>query len=153
MQPPRRPPTRPPSNQGMQGMSSAPRDAGTRLPRPESQHVVRKPQMQATQTAWLLRRRRLRPKHVVAVLGIVCVFFLAMMAGSARIRTLSTELEQKKADVKEALLEVSEKERLLQFSGTDEYIEQQARLRFGYINEGEIRFLPDVSLTNDFGGY
>lgn len=150
MQPPRRPPARPPSGQGRPPQE----DIWDRLPQQqETQQVVRKPHPQGPQETWLMQRRRIRPRHFLAIFAVFFVFVCAMMVNSARVRTLTNELEDKKAEVKAALVEVAERERLLSFSTTDEYIEQQARLRFGYINADEIRFMPDASLVNDFGTY
>lgn len=159
MQPPRRPSYRPqaaPQNNAPRARTQGTpgRDvSGRSMPRNETQRVMRTPQNQAPQEAWLMQKQRIRPRHVAGMLLLVCVFFVAMLATSAQIRSLSGELEVKKSQAREALIEVSEKERLLQFSTTDEYVEQQARLRFGYINADEIRFMPDGSLSNDFGGY
>ena len=45
----------------------------------------------------------------------------------------------------EAYTENEELQERLAFTATDEYIEQEARSRFGYMKDGEIRFILEES--------
>ncbi len=83
-----------------------------------------------------------RPKFIVFVLVILTLFFgAAFMMQNAQVRKLNAEIADIQDLVLEAYSEVEELERRLAFTATDEYVEQEARRRFGYLNEGEIRFV------------
>lgn len=108
------------------------------------------PQAQPTQDVWLMQRVEVRTRHIGIVFAVVAVFAIGLAISNTSVRAMSRQLEDMKVEVRSAQSEVAEKERKLSFIGTDEYIEQQARKQFGLIQPGEIRFLPDTTMSNDF---
>lgn len=92
--------------------------------------------------SWLTRDIRIRKGHLLLILLVVIVCIIVIAVKDAGVRRMEAELTQARAEVGAALDEVAEKETLLRFSQTDDYIEQEARSRFGFIRPDEIRILP-----------
>ncbi len=83
-----------------------------------------------------------RPRFVLIVLAALTIFFgVAYIVQSAQVRRLNKEAAEVQALVVAAQDKTKELERRLEFSNTDEYVEQEARRRFGYLGPGEIRFM------------
>ncbi len=80
---------------------------------------------------------------LLIVVSIVCGIFAAVK--SAQVRRLQAEAAEVQTLVLEAKAKSEELQRRLAFTETDEYIAQEARQRFGYMEEGEIRFVLEGS--------
>lgn len=99
----------------------------------------------------LRRQVTVRPKFLLVVLlPLALIFLIAAVVQRGQISHLRTELEEVRVEVQDAYSQMEELERRLSFTETDEYIEQEARRRFGLINPGEVRFVieegtPDAS--------
>ncbi|HIQ64036.1 MAG: septum formation initiator family protein [Christensenellales bacterium] len=99
----------------------------------------------------LRRQVTVRPKFLLVVLlPLALIFLIAAVVQRGQISRLRTELEEVRVEVQDAYSQMEELERRLSFTETDEYIEQEARRRFGLINPGEVRFVieegtPDAS--------
>lgn len=97
---------------------------------------------------WLTGTTRIRKGHVVLALAICCVFAVFLAVGNARVRALELELVASKDVVKGVLEEVEARERQLRFTQTEEYIEREARERYGFMKADELRFLPDGTVQH-----
>ncbi len=84
-----------------------------------------------------------RTGHIMFALTVCAVFGVFLAVSAARVRALETGLMEAKDVVKIALEEVQARERQLQFTQTDEYVEREARKRYGFMKADELRFLPD----------
>lgn len=92
---------------------------------------------------WWLKRERVRKWHLVLLVLVVALFIVHIISTTSQLSSMMAELEETRESLRVLQTELSEKERQLQFTQTDEYVEQQARERFGYIKPGEIRFVPE----------
>jgi|GEM_PF-2505116 len=92
----------------------------------------------------LRRMVTVRPRaFFFLALLLLMIFGIALSIQSAQVRRLSAEKEAVQREVLEAEELASELARKLAFTATDEYVEQEARRRFGYMQEGEIRFVVE----------
>lgn len=99
---------------------------------------------------WLLRAVPIKKYYVVGILLMAGVFAILIAVNDAQVRNMRATLEATQKLVSAANYEVSDKERQLQFSTTEEYIEREARERFGYIKPGETRFLPSDYIPDNY---
>ena len=98
-----------------------------------------------------MRAVRVSKFYVIGVMAVAIVLGIIFSVNDARVRTRRGELEAAQDAVASAYYEVSEKQRQLQFANTDEYIEREARERFGYIKPDEIRIMPgDGSMSEHY---
>ncbi|MCL1963743.1 MAG: septum formation initiator family protein [Firmicutes bacterium] len=85
-----------------------------------------------------------QPKFLLFVaLVLALIFGIAFSIASSQVRRMNEKAEAVQRQVVEAKAYVEELERRLAFAATDEYVAQEARRRFGYMEEGEIRFIVD----------
>lgn len=111
--------------------------------------AFRPPEAPREKASWLSGRVVLGRKHFI-LLGIIAVLLLALfIAENVQVRNLRAELRETVARTDEVLDQLAEKEREWAFAQTDAYIEQQARERFGYIFDGEIRFEPQGDMAGN----
>lgn len=101
------------------------------------------------QENWFTKHVRIGKGHVLLAVAVFGVFAVCMAWSNAGIRSLEADLMDAKEQVAATYSELAEKERQLDFSGTEEYIEREARERFGYIMPGEIRYMPDNLYVNE----
>lgn len=98
--------------------------------------------MSVTRKEPMRRLVSLSPRFIIFVLLLLTVVFgILMSIKSAQVKRLSAEAEAIQIKVLEAYALVEELERRLAFTDTDDFIRQEARSRFGYMEEGEIRFV------------
>lgn len=91
--------------------------------------------------SWLNKKLEIRPRFLLLLLIPAVLFAVAMFRANARIEELNEQMERAQEQVLEAYEHTAELERRLAFMDTDEYIEQEARARYGLLGEGEIRFV------------
>ncbi len=86
--------------------------------------------------------RRVSWPVLLAVLTVIGILF-AVKNGSIRdsIAQMSKEESQSRVQLSSEQRVTMNLESELAMSGTDEYIENQARTRFGYLKPGELRFV------------
>lgn len=99
--------------------------------------------MPAPEEPWLKKTVRLRREHLFLIVAVVCAFAVIMSVNYSRVKTLEADLSMARSAVTEANNELADLERQLQFASTEEYIDREARERFGYIKPGEVRFIMD----------
>lgn len=104
----------------------------------------------AKEPNWLMRAVRVSKFYVIGVLGVALVLGIIFAVNDARVRARRADLEAAQEAVAAAYYEVSEKQRQLQFANTDEYIEREARERFGYIKADEIRITPGDGSVSEY---
>lgn len=68
-------------------------------------------------------------------------FFLMLAIQSGKIRRLTAQVAAVETEVLDVYARTEALERQLAFTATDEYVAQEARRRFGYLSDGEIRFV------------
>lgn len=102
--------------------------------------------MPAGKEPWLKKLVRVQKEHVLLAALVLCAFGVIMAVNYGQVQTLDAELSMARNAVTQANNELADLERRLQFASTEEYIDREARERFGYIKPGEIRFIP-----TDFG--
>jgi cell division protein FtsB len=90
----------------------------------------------------MMKTRRVRYMTLFVVLVVISVAFFATNRG---IFTTIQETDKKIIDARLSLSE-SQKQKLdleaeLSVAGTDAYIENEARTRYGYLKPGELRFV------------
>lgn len=98
---------------------------------------------------WYEQKMHIRKGHVILIAAVLVVFGVITAVSGARLRSLQADLRDAREEVVMAYEEVNERERMLAFSATDAYIEQQARERFGYIRKDEYRFVPQTEITGE----
>jgi len=99
---------------------------------------------------WLNKRVIVKPRFLLIVTLVMAVAVsIALSVKSARIRKLDEEVREIQQLVLEANAHAEELERRLEFTATDAYIEQEARRRFGYMADGEIRFVMEGAEETD----
>lgn len=102
--------------------------------------------MQTKSNEFLRRTITVRPKFVmILAISLTLIFGVSYSVQSARTRRLHVEKQEVQEAVRNANEYAQELERRLSFTATDEYVEQEARQRFGYMAEGEMRFVLDKS--------
>ncbi len=90
----------------------------------------------------LRKRVEIRPRFLIIVLGLVLVCSLiSVCVHSVQSKKLAAELSDVEEELSQAYIDNEILEGQLSFSDTDEFIEQEARRRFGYMKEGELRFI------------
>lgn len=105
--------------------------------------------MQAKNEPFLRRTIAVRPKFIAFIaLSLALVFGIAYSVQSARTRRLRAERSDVQVSVLDAYEYAQELEMRLAFTATDEYIEQEARERFGYMAENETRYILEPSYSS-----
>lgn len=100
--------------------------------------------MPARPTEPMRRMITVHPKFLIFVtLALALVFGVAFSIQTAQVRRMHQEVDGIRRQVADAKAAAEELERKLAFTATDEYVAQEARRRFGYMEEGEIRFVVD----------
>ena len=107
---------------------------------------MRNPETRVTNAATLKDRLRkkveVRPRFLLILLGTVLLFSLiSVCVHTMRSKKLDAELHEAEGQLEQAYIDNEILEGQLSFSDTDEFIEQEARRRFGYMKEGELRFI------------
>lgn len=92
---------------------------------------------------WVLQAIRLRKGHFALIGGVVLALVIVIAVRDGQLQRTRHALDNVRADVADALQLVDERERQVRFSQTEEFIEREARERFGYLKPEEIRYLPD----------
>lgn len=100
---------------------------------------------------WFTVKKRVRITHVILFVVVAMVLAVILMANNAQLNKMRSELEDTRAVLLQTQEELASKERALRFAETDAYVEQEARKRFDYIREGEMRFVPSTTETNPYG--
>lgn len=86
----------------------------------------------------------IKPRYVVYFLMLLAILFLFSYAvHSARVRNLATQLSIIEAQVVAANKKTEELERMLAYRATNEYVERVARDKFGYMMQGDIRYMME----------
>lgn len=91
------------------------------------------------------RRPRFRWERLVfpALLLVMLGFFaVTLLDQQARLNSLAEEEEQLTEYLSGLSLERDRLDRMIDYAGTDAYVEQMARDILGWVKEGEIRFTP-----------
>ncbi len=95
---------------------------------------------------FMRREITLRIRLLVFMLIMLSVFFAILAAvRSSQVKRLKAESTQIHEQIKEAQAKAEELKNRLAFAETDDYIAQEARQRFGYMVDGEIRFVLEDS--------
>ncbi len=84
---------------------------------------------------------------VIVMIGMTLVFCWRSGSLQSSLNELSEQYEQSSAKLSAMNIEQSELRQTLADAGTDEFIENQARTRYGYMMPDEIRFVitnPDA---------
>lgn len=102
-----------------------------------------------------VKRRKTRPKSrlrhhkrsVVAISGIIALMAVMVLFGGMKLQAMNkayrlqeVELQAQLDDEKERSEEI---DKLKEYVGTDEYIEEVAKEKLGLIHENEILFKPE----------
>lgn len=127
-----------------------PYDSYTREPPPPPAGRNTRPTSQRAPTrlpaqrkdSWLKTRAPFRRAWVVVGVAVACCFLISIAVYSASINAKEAELLETRQYVREQQEEMEGLTRQVNFAATDAFVEQQARILFGYIKEGEIRFQP-----------
>ena len=91
---------------------------------------------------FLLRRIRIKPSWALcALLALFIVYFISYSVHSNRIKSLNEEKRVYEFALAEAENQVEKLRRDFAFRGTDEYIARVAREQYGYLMEGETRYM------------
>jgi len=79
------------------------------------------------------------PALLLVMLGF---FAVTLLDQQARLNSLAEEEEQLTEYLSGLSLERDRLDRMIDYAGTDAYVEQMARDILGWVKEGEIRFTP-----------
>ena len=90
---------------------------------------------------WLNKKIQVRPRFLLLLAIPVLLLVLAICKANARIGELQTQVDRAQEQVLAAYSETEELQRKLEFMDTDEYIEQEARKRYNFLGDREIRFV------------
>lgn len=106
--------------------------------------------MTLAKTEFMRREITLRIRFLIFILLVLVIFFAVISAvRSSQLKRLKAESTQVHEDIKVAQAKIEEMQNRLAFTETDDYIAQEARQRFGYMEDGEIRFvLEDSAAAN-----
>ena len=100
---------------------------------------------------FLHREVNILPRYAaIFFAGLIILFFASRRLHSGRIKDLQAELENVQAQTIAAEQHIDELKRQLAFRGTDEYIARVAKEKFGYIREGEIRFVMEGMAVEEY---
>ena len=98
------------------------------------------------------RKPRLHVRRIVlwgAVLAAIAVSVMTGIDQKTRMAALEAEEEQLNAELEEKELEKERLEHMIDYAGTDSYVEQVAREVLGWVKEGETKYVaPDTDSEN-----
>ena len=93
---------------------------------------------------FLERRIQIRPLWMLySLILLLGVYFIAYSVHNNRIKRLDAAREAREVSMIEAKKQVELLQQKLAFHKSDEYVARVAREKFGYMMEGEIRFMFD----------
>ena len=85
--------------------------------------------------------------------GLLIVIVIGFLVGFIRqeqtLQALEKEQQEKRVEKEEMALQLEEMQRLIEYSSSDEYAEQQARRILGWIREDEILYVDPNEKTGN----
>ncbi len=87
----------------------------------------------------------LRPRHILlCCLAGMTVLLCMVVSQSEKLKQIASEQQQLTAAYDELQLEEQRLSRMLEYSQTDEYLQQYAREKLGYVGPNDYKFYRDT---------
>ncbi len=87
------------------------------------------------------KSRRIRPRHIfLCCLAVVCVLGCVTISQKQKLEEIHQQQQALQEEMDSLLLEEQRLQRMQEYVQTDEYLEQYARERFGYVLPEDYKF-------------